>query len=54
MKEMVEGDVFYSDPDLENEIQVGKNQGCVQDDYLFPILEKFIGKRVRVIVEEIQ
>jgi hypothetical protein len=52
-KESIEGRVFYSDPDVEDEIQVGRDLGCIQDNYLPSLLEKFIGKMVRVTVEEL-
>lgn len=54
MSESIEGLVFYTDPDYDDEIQVGENRGCIQDNYLYPLLEKYVGKIVRVTVEVIR
>lgn len=53
LKDEIKGLVFYDDPDCESEIIVGQHVPGGYKNFLHPSLEKFVGKRVRITIEEL-
>ncbi|MEN6610899.1 MAG: hypothetical protein ABFC24_08650 [Methanoregulaceae archaeon] len=52
-REIVVGQVFSDDPDCESEILVGQHVPGGYKNFLHPSLEKFVGKHVRITIEEL-